>query len=99
ADAEDEREPDADEPEHAAEQHAVEQALRDEGRVDRQALGRGNRNFCRAASLGQTATGRCRRIWIMVGIAFGLSPISLKWIGPPYCMRPARDRNSLVYGT
>src|SRR5437016_2681284 len=88
-DAEDEREPDGHEAEHAAEQHAVEQALRDEGRVDRQALGRGNTNFCRAASFGQTATGFAFRIWTIVGMAFGLSPVSLKWMGPPYCMRPA----------
>ena len=52
-------------------------------------FGRGNTNFWTAASLGHTATGFWPRIWIMVGIALGLSPISLKTTGPAYCMRPA----------
>ena len=52
------------------------------------ARGRGKTNFCRAASLGQTATGFWLRIWIMVGIALALSPTSLKTTGPPYSINP-----------
>ena len=54
----------------------------------RQAWGRGKTNFCTAASRGQTATGFWFKIWIMVGIALGLSPTSLKTTGPPYCINP-----------
>jgi len=56
--------------------------------AERYARGRGKTNFCKAASLGQTATGFWPRIWIMVGIALALSPTSLKTTGPPYCMSP-----------
>ncbi len=52
------------------------------------ARGRGKTNFCTAASFGQTATGFWLRIWIIVGIALGLSPSSLNATGPPYCISP-----------
>jgi len=52
------------------------------------AFGRGKTNFWTAASLGHTATGFWPRIWIIVVIAFGLSPTSLKAMGPLYCMSP-----------